>query len=958
MATPVIQTSFNSGEWAPALNARVDLAKYRSGASLILNYFIDYRGGATTRPGTKYILNSKSTGAARLIPFQASATVSYILEFGEVSGAGYLAFYSNGSAVLNSPKTITNITQANPGVVTSNAHGYNNNDIVYINSVAGMTQVNGNYYRVAGATANTFQLTDLFGNNVNTTTFSAYTSGGTAQSTYAINSPYLASELAQLKYAQNVNTMVLTHPNHPPYALVLTSATSWTLTAITFGSTAAAPSAGLAGGTTAAAGTACYSYVVTSVDANGQESAPSTPVNINNIVLLATGAGASNTVSWTAVTGAVSYNIYGTRPRMGVAVPTGPQYGFMANITGTTFYDTFQTPDFSQGPPIVQNPFQGSGVQSVALTAGGSGYTSSPAMTLTAAPPGGTTATAYCTLGALSLSGFTNYLPASATTLVGTYWTGPNGVVVLVTADTPNPVARVPTAVTVVNSGAVLGSVPSNPVTFVNSTGVQSFTANVTWSVNAVYLLTAGSGYAGAPSVTFTGGGGSGAAATTTLGASSSGNPSVPGFHQQRLFLGGPPGSPSQFNMSQTGAPFNFNTSFPLQPDDALQATLTNTTLNTIQSIVSVSGGLVIIADKGAWLLNSGSQGSPIDATNLVANPQAYSGASALPPIVTPNDILYVQSKGSIVRDLAYNFYLNNYVGADISIISSHLFYSFSLNEWAWAEEPYKVAWAVRNDGVLLSLTFVKEQELIAWTHHDTNGAWKSVATVTENTSVGNVDAVYYIVQRVINGTTVQYIERFVELNYPQGYISSWQVDAGIGYNGAAATTFRGAQHLGGMAVTGVADGTVINFTMPVNGTFTFGPGGTAGLTAIASASVVTVGLAFTPVIGTLTLDLGEPTVQGKQKAVTGVTLRVANTLGLYAGKEADLSDAKSIKDLVIGQVGSLSNEVVSDLQTTDVFITLPPQYDAFGTYYISQPNPYPASILGVIPEITVGDTK
>src|SRR5258708_31897949 len=98
-----MQFSFNSGEWAPALNARVDISKYHSGAAILRNFFVDYRGGATARPGTKYILQTRLTTAVRLIPFQASLTVSYVLEFGDL----YIRFYNNGAPVLESAKNIT-----------------------------------------------------------------------------------------------------------------------------------------------------------------------------------------------------------------------------------------------------------------------------------------------------------------------------------------------------------------------------------------------------------------------------------------------------------------------------------------------------------------------------------------------------------------------------------------------------------------------------------------------------------------------------------------------------------------------------------------------------------------------------------------------------------------------------------------------------------------------------------
>src|SRR5277367_4025135 len=99
MATPVIQKSFNSGEWAPQLYSRVDLQKYHSAAALLENFFVDYRGGASTRTGTQYILQAYKSGLpVRVIPFRASTNVSYVLEFGD----NYIRFYYNKAPILES----------------------------------------------------------------------------------------------------------------------------------------------------------------------------------------------------------------------------------------------------------------------------------------------------------------------------------------------------------------------------------------------------------------------------------------------------------------------------------------------------------------------------------------------------------------------------------------------------------------------------------------------------------------------------------------------------------------------------------------------------------------------------------------------------------------------------------------------------------------------------------------
>jgi hypothetical protein len=515
-------------------------------------------------------------------------------------------------------------------------------------------------------------------------------------------------------------------------------------------------------------------------------------------------------------------------------------------------------------------------------------------------------------------------------------------------------------AVTLVTPGQ-FASAPNttapNYLTYSSGSG-YSFSINTTWNVLAVTMTNPGAGYLATPSVTFTGGGPSSpASATATLGAASLGNPFVPMMCQQRLFLGGQVQSPATFNMSQPGAPFNFNIAFPLAPDDAISGTLTSSSLHTIKAALPVSAGLVVFTDKASWLLNGGANGAPISATQLAANPQGYAGCGDVQPIATPTDIIYVQAKNSIVRDLAYNFYLGNYIGSDVSVLSSHLFYGYQIApNWMWAEEPFKLVWAVRNDGQLLCFTFVKEQELLAWTHHDTQGLFTSVGVINESTIIGNADATYLAVMRTVNSQTVTYIERMVELAYPADYISSWQVDAGIGYSGTAATTFSGAQHLGGLVVTGLADGAIINFTMPVSGTFVFGPGGTMGLTNIPNASTVVVGLAFTPQLQTLALDTGEPTVQGKRKKITAVTVRCKQALGLSIGQS--FSTLVPMKDLVLGNIGSATNAPVAGLQTCDARTIIDPNWTVPGQYCIQQSNPYPATILGVIPEITVGDSK
>jgi hypothetical protein len=656
------------------------------------------------------------------------------------------------------------------------------------------------------------------------------------------------------------------------------------------------------------------------------------------------------TVTWNAVPGAQYYNVYKATRRYGAAVPAGATHGFIGYAFGSNFIDTNIVSDFSLTPPIAQNPFLGGPVTGYTVTAPGT-YTIVPSVTV-AAPPSGQQATANAVLGVTgtpTISG-TGAPVFAVGNIIAPTSADPSAAgvrLVVATVDGSGHILTVqPMGYPGSNPGSISGVgnlTPSNPVAFTLVGDPPAFFQDMTltWGVVSVLPISGGTGYLTPPGVTFSAGA---ATATSTIGGNT-GNPSVPAYFQQRLVLAGPPLAPGQMNLSKPAAFFNFDISNPIQPDDAITATLAGLTLQSIKSMIPMPSGLITLTDKQAWLVNGGGTNSPITPIDAVANPQAYNGASDLPPIVANFDLLYGQSKGSIIRDLAFNFYTSVYTGTDISVLSSHLFYSFTITSWAFAEEPFKVIWAVRSDGTCLSLTFLKEQDLIGWSHSDTNGLFKSNCVVTETVSFGAVDAVYFVVQRTINGNTVQYIERMAERIFPNGVADAWCVDAGLQYSGAPATAFSGAEHLANTVLTGLADGQVITVTPDVDGRFTLG----------AAASKVTVGLSFLPQATTLPLDLGEPTVQSKRKKVVAVSARVQDTLGLSSGRS--YATLTPMKDLVRGNIGSMSNTLVADLVTTDARTIVDPQYDVFGQYCFQQSNPFPATILGVIPEIVVGDT-
>ena len=224
-------SSFTAGEISPRLEGRVNIEKYTEGLSELTNMVVMPHGGVTRRPGTEYLGEvSDSSVKTRLIPFQFKTSDTYILEFGDQT----MRVYRNDLQVLNgTDKNITGATQADPGVITSASHGFSDGDEVYIDSLGGMTELNNRNYKIANSTTNTFTLQDLFGNDIDTTGFTAYTSGGTATEIYEIATPYAAADLFDLRFAQSADTMYIVHPSYDIRTLTRTDHNAWTFATFT-----------------------------------------------------------------------------------------------------------------------------------------------------------------------------------------------------------------------------------------------------------------------------------------------------------------------------------------------------------------------------------------------------------------------------------------------------------------------------------------------------------------------------------------------------------------------------------------------------------------------------------------------------------------------------------------------------------------------------------------------------
>ena len=281
MRLNLVKYSLNGGEISPLSTGRVDLERYPTCLERCQNWVPLIQGGVTRRPGMRYIC--PAMGPSRLIPFIFDLTHAYVLEFGNQ----LLQFYTRDGQIITSGGRPSfsgslGITTVDNGVTwicrgsstwTSATHeGSGVSWLIDSNGnaqqcvISGITDGTAPFWNpnVGGFTYDGSVVWQNCGNfNWKANTYYGYnlplvspltsnsiidTVTGTIQqvslpgfsnpvaSPYQISSPYntATDNLWDIKFVQIVNTMYLTHPNHPPMKLNRLSDINWVLTQPSF----------------------------------------------------------------------------------------------------------------------------------------------------------------------------------------------------------------------------------------------------------------------------------------------------------------------------------------------------------------------------------------------------------------------------------------------------------------------------------------------------------------------------------------------------------------------------------------------------------------------------------------------------------------------------------------------------------------------------------------------------
>lgn len=760
-----IQANFTRGEASPKLHARVDIEFYKAMLKYGRNWTVMKQGGLRRRPSFLMVKEVKdSSKVARLIPFifgtpSNGIPQAYVLEYGDLY---FRVLTTGGIITTGAVGTPTAITQANPAVVTMNAHGYSNGERVYATGIGGMTQLNNREFTVAGAAANTFELS-----GVNSSAYGAFTSGGLIKKIVEVVTPYLEADLEKLDYAQAADKLTVTHLAYQSKDYTRTSDVAWTATNVVFkdgpyldeavDNTVLVTFSHTNGITPDMTSNTAPSGTVTGGDAGADAYFVFDRINANydNIAT----ANASWAYDLAGAATAVCNNYWIRSDDNNLYSPSawtfqgfnGTSWIDLDRRAGETswggcevrFYDFVNAIAFNAYRVVCDG--SGGGVASVIIAEMGWGYNGDFGPTITA-----------------TFSGLAN-----------------------------------------INDGAGFDANDiGRNIRFRGSDGKWRYM--LITGVSSTLIVTGRVyGYA-LPNLS--------AISRWKLGSFRAGSwPSKVGYYQSRRAFARSIKQPYTVWLSQTFGFTSFGVNSPVLDDDALAITMLTGRVNAVQWLADAEQFAVGTTDN-VRLIGKANQNLGFGASNFDHNTKSFVGTKEIKPLQVQSVLLYSDFYGKTLREFIYDLNTDAYVAPDVTVLSDHLF-SSTIREMAYQQNPDSICWIVMQDGTLVAMTYERDQKIVGIMPQPIAVGDPGTAALVESVACipGTMrDEVYIIVKRTIGGATKRYIERLApEFDYGSLVDAAVGVDSAMQYSGAATGTVTGLWHIAGQTVYVLADGVV-----------------------------------------------------------------------------------------------------------------------------------------------------
>ncbi len=264
------------------------------------------------------------------------------------------------------------------------------------------------------------------------------------------------------------------------------------------------------------------------------------------------------------------------------------------------------------------------------------------------------------------------------------------------------------------------------------------------------------------------------------------------------------------------------------------------TTGNEIMWVDTVDNVIVFGTTGKPWTLQSNKVGTVLTPSNFTLEEQSGFGSADIQGVKINNAIIFVDFVQKKLMEFGFNSQEQKYVVNEITVLAEHMTATSTITWLSHQENPESIIWFGMTDGTLHSFTYQRDQNVLAYANHPTDGDVRSGAIIPGT----NEDEVWLSTERDISGGTVTCIERMTVRRITDEDDAHF-VDCGVIYDSTPATEITGLDHLDGETVAILADGEVVTPQVVSSGQITLST----------AASVVHVGLPFTPFVKPMRLD-------------------------------------------------------------------------------------------------------
>lgn len=366
-------------------------------------------------------------------------------------------------------------------------------------------------------------------------------------------------------------------------------------------------------------------------------------------------------------------------------------------------------------------------------------------------------------------------------------------------------------------------------------------------------------------------------------------------------------------------------------------------TLPTTNKIMWIEALESLIAGTGGdeWKIASNDFGTPITPTAHTVRQQTDYGSKTMQALKVNESILFVDFVGRKIRELTYSEEFGKHVAPDLTSLAEHITDS-GVTSVALQKNPDIIVWCTLDDGSLLSMTYERDQNVVAWSKHPlgTDVEAQSVCVIPGSTE----DEVWLTMKRTMSGVNsgvfVIYVERMASRVFTD-IDDCFFVDSGrtIEHSSAATTTIAGLPHLEGETVALLGDGVDLD-------TYTVSSGVITASTAVTTAQV---GLAYT-----YKLEPMKPVVETRM-GTTAASIVSAHEMGISlldsAGVKVGVSDT-DLYDIDLDNVRWTNLSSITDLFTGTVMTTVDGGYSIERPLIISSSAPLPCTVRALIPKM------